>query len=249
MQSGRSRLSLKLSYDRVVEKGIHFNYYDLIKKQGGKMAIEVPSKEPLDSFHWERLLSLHPTDVSNRTEATYQPAYEGYLLPVYHLRCLILPKINRILRMDRNDKPVEEAFRPFFYLMVLVYLTEAKEIKPTHTWVSEKDLLGGSTFFRGPHQLPVKELEELYGKAPDAFLNAGRRLGGSEILYGDKGFALDVFPKVPLAYMLWKGDEEFLPRVGVLFDSTIQAHLPLDIIWCMVSETTHRVIEASLGPK
>jgi len=37
----------------------------------------------------------------------------------------------------------------------------------------------------------------------------GKRLGGDEILYGDKGFALEVFPKVPLAYILWKGDEEF----------------------------------------
>jgi len=145
--------------------------------------------------------------------------------------------------MERNDKPVEEEIPPFFSLMVLVYLSEAKDIRPTYAWVSEKDLLGGSTFFRGPHQLPVKDLEELYGKDPDAFLKAGRRLGGNEIFYGDKGFALDVLPKVPLAYVLWKGDEEFPPRISVLFDSTIQSHLPLDIIWCMVSETSRRLIE------
>jgi hypothetical protein len=89
----------------------------------------------------------------------------------------------------------------------------------------------------------VKELENLYGKDPDAFLKAGKRLGGSEILYGDKGFALEVFPRIPLAYILWKGDEEFSPRAGVLFDSTIQSHLPLDIIWCMVSETSRRLLE------
>ncbi len=213
------------------------------------MAIETPLREPVDSFHWEKLLSLHPTHVCNRTEALYQPAHEGYLLPVYHSRYLVLPKVRRILRMEWNDKPVEEEIPPFFYLMVLVYLTEAKDIKPTHTWISEKDLVGGSTFFRGPHQLPVKDLEEPYGKDPDAFLKAGRRLGGTEIFYGDKGFALDVFPKVPLAYMLWKGDEEFPARVGVLFDSTIQSHLPLDIIWCMVSETNRRLIETSLHPK
>ncbi len=209
------------------------------------MASETPLKESVDSFHWEKLFSLHPTDVCNRTEAVYQPTHEGYLLGVYHLRYLILPKIRKILRLEWNDKPVEEEIRPFFSLMVLVYLTEAKGVKPTHSWVSEKDLVGGSTFFRGPHQLPVKDLEDLYGRDPDAFLKAGRRLGGSEILYGDKGFALDVLPKVPLAYMLWKGDEEFSPRVGVLFDSTIQSHLPLDIIWCMVSETSYRLTVSS----
>jgi hypothetical protein len=202
----------------------------IVLKTEGKMAAEAGSKSPTDTFHWEKLLSFHPAEVCHRTEALYQPSHEGYLLPVYNMRVLVIPKTQKILRMEWNDKPAEEELSPFFRLMVLVYLTEAKDIKPTHTWVSEKEL-------------PVKELEDLYGKDPEAFLKAGKRLGGTEILYGDKGFALEVFPRVPLAYILWNGDQEFSPRAGVLFDSTIQSHLPLDIIWCMVSETTRRLLE------
>jgi hypothetical protein len=207
------------------------------------MQEETDQKATIGPFYWDKLSQLHPTDVCNRTEALYNPTKEGFLLPVYNLRYLILPKAKIILGVKRNDQPVEEELPPFFYLMVLCYLTEAKETKPTHTWVSEKDLKGGSTFFRGPHSLQVGELEDFYGKNPDAFLKAGRKLGGSEILYGDKGFALEVFPKVPLAYILWKGDEEFPPKIGLLFDSTIEFHLPLDIIWCMVAETSRRLTE------
>ena len=206
------------------------------------MPEEKTVKSPADSFHWERLLALHPTDVCNRTEAIYHPGNEGFVLPVYNLRYLVLPEVRKILRMEWNDKTVEETLHPYFSLMVLVYLTNAKDVKPNHTWVSEKDLAGGSIFFRGHHRLPAEELEALYGRDPDAFLMAGRRLGGSEILYGDKGFALDVFPRVPLACVLWKGDEEFPPRVNYLFDSTLPSHLPLDVIWCMVSETTRRLL-------
>jgi hypothetical protein len=197
----------------------------------------------IDPYHWDRLSALHPTDVCNRTEAIYHPTREGFLLPVYNLRYLILPKEKKILRVEWNDKPVEEALRPYFYLMVLVYLTEAKDIKPAHTWISEKDLKGGSTFFRGPHRLEVEELISLSGKDAEAFLKTGKRLGGSEILYGDQGFALEVFPKVPLAYILWKGDAEFPAKISVLFDATIEFHLPLDIIWCMVAETSRRLAE------
>jgi hypothetical protein len=197
----------------------------------------------IDPFHWDRLLKLHPTDVCNRTEAVYHPSREGFVLPVYNLRYLILPKEKKILRMEWNDKPVEEALHPRFYLMVLVYLNEAKDTKPTHTWISEKDLKGGSTFFRGPHRLEVEELIDFFGKDPEVFLKTGKKLGGSEILYGDKGFALEVFPKVPLAYILWRGDAEFPPKISVLFDSTIEFHLPLDIIWCMVGETSRRLAE------
>jgi hypothetical protein len=127
--------------------------------------------------------------------------------------------------------------------MVLAYLTEAKDIKPTHTWISEKDLRGGSTFFRGPHRLEVEGLVNLFGNDPEAFLKTGKKLGGSEILFGDKGFALDVFSKVSLAYILWKGDVEFPPKISVLFDSTIELHLPLDILWCMVAETSRRLTQ------
>jgi len=197
----------------------------------------------INDFHWDRLSQLHPTDVCNRTGAIYHPAREGFLLPVYNLRYLILPRGKKILRMAWNDHPVEEELHQYFYLMVLVYLTNAKDIKPTHTWVNEKGLKGGFTFFQGPHRLQVEELINLFGKDPEAFLKAGKKLGGSEILYGDKGFALEVFPKVPLAYLLWKGDEEFPPKINVLFDSTIEFHLPLDIIWCMVGETSRRLVE------
>ncbi len=190
-------------------------------------------------------MQIHPTDVCNRTEAVYHPAREGFVLPVYHLRYLVLPKERKILRMEWNDRPVEEDLSFYFSLMVLVYLTEAQNLKLSHTWISEKDLKGGSTFFRGPHRLDVEELEAKYGRDPEAFLRAGQRLGGSEILYGDKAFALEVFPKVALAYILWRGDEEFAPRIGVLFDSTIQSHLPLDIVWCLVAETSRRLAEGS----
>ena len=197
----------------------------------------------IDPLHWEKLSQLHPTDVCNRTEATYHPAQEGFLLPVYNLRYLVLPKKREILRMEWNDKPIRETLHPYFSLMVLVYLTEAKDVKPTHTWISEKDLKGGPAFFRGPHRLEVEELVHRVGGDPEAFLNAGRKLGGSEILFGDKGFALHVFPKVFLAYILWKGDEEFPPNIHVLFDSTVEFHLSLDILWCMVAETSRRLTE------
>lgn len=197
-----------------------------------------------EDFYWEKLSRLHPTDVCNRSEAIYHPGREGFILPAYNQRFLILPKLKKILRLGSNDQAVEEALSYFFHLMVFVYLIEGTNINPSHVWVSEKDLKGGTTFFRGRHRLDVGSLEERYGGDPDAFLDAGRRLGGSEILYGDKGFALEVFPKVSLAYVLWRGDEEFPAAIKVMFDSTIQDHFTLDVIWCMVAETNRRLAES-----
>ncbi|MBI3593004.1 MAG: DUF3786 domain-containing protein, partial [Nitrospirae bacterium] len=35
----------------------------------------------------------------------------------------------------------------------------------------------------------------------------------------------------PVALILWAADEEFPSRVDLLFDSTCELQLPLDIIW------------------
>ncbi len=147
----------------------------------------------------------------------------------------------------RPDETLEsENLSTDFYLMSLVYLTQAKKVELTRHWLSEKDLKGGEMFFRGPHALPMTEVTERYGQDPEIFLRAGKRLGGVEMLYGDKAFGLDVFPKILYVYVLWKGDQEFPPRIQVLFDETIQDHFPLDVIWCSVSEVNRRLLNLNI---
>ena len=196
-----------------------------------------------ESLYWDQLVQLPVEDVCYRTGASASPLPKGFLLPVYHLRYLILPGTREIWRIEKNDQIFHDAIHPFFTLMVLAYLIGAKAIQSQGRWVGEKDLKGGFDFFQGPHRLQVEELENLFGKDPEAFLKAGRRLGGKEVSFGNKAFVLQVFPRIPLLYLLWRGDEEFPPSIKVLFDSTIQFHLPLDILWGMVAETSRRLVE------
>ena len=195
------------------------------------------------ALYWERLAKAEPSAVCQRTEATYSQERNGYLLPILNQKYLILPQERKFFCM-RGDFCEEEDLRDYFYLMVLLYLLDAKEGEPKRTWISEKELKGGTTFFRGPHALRVEELKSAFGKDPEAFAQAGRRLGGVDLLFGDKAFALTVFPKVPVAYVLWKEDEEFSARVTVMFDSTIQNQFSLDGIWCVVAEVSQRLLDA-----
>ncbi len=194
-------------------------------------------------LYWEKLAKAEPSEVCGRTEAIYNLERKGYVLPILNNKYLILPQEKKILCF-RGDRCEEEGLRDYFYLMVLLYLIDAQKDNPTYTWVSQAELKGGTTFFRGPHALRVEELREAFGKDPEAFGEAGKRLGGLELLFGDKAFSLTVFPKVPLAYVLWKEDEEFPSQVTVMFDSTIQKHFSLDGIWCLVAEVSQRLLEA-----
>jgi hypothetical protein len=194
------------------------------------------------SLYWEELGKMDPGNVAQRTGAAYLPERGGYSLPILNQQYLILPKERKILNR-RGDIWEEEKVRTFFSLMVLLYLLNADEVEPAHAWISAQEMKGGAAFFRGPHALPVEGLQKAFGKNPEAFALSGKHLGGVELLFGDRAFALMVFPKVPLAYILWKEDDEFPAQVNILFDSTIQKHFALDGIWCMSLEVSQRLLD------
>jgi len=101
-------------------------------------------------------------------------------------------------------------------------LASVKELKDFH-------------FFRGPHELKVAPVVRRFGRDPDAFRAAAESLGGDVRDLAHVAYKLPAFPKVPLYYLLWEGDEEFEPRLSILFDRTVEEHLPADAIWGLVN--------------
>jgi len=199
-------------------------------------------RNPTHALYWEALNKSIPDEVCRRTEALCGEFEGAYMLPILNQRYGIFPGEQKIL-VRRGNVFEEESLRDNFYLMVLLYLLSAKEGAPRGIWISEKELKGGTTFFRGPHALPVGDIQRTFGKDGEGFIRAGIRLGGVGIPFGDKALALKVFPKVPLAYVLWQEDLEFQARVTVLFDATIQRHFSLDGVWCLVAEVSQRLLE------
>jgi len=200
---------------------------------------------PTDSDYWDEFARLNPETVCIRTLADYQVKQRAYTLSVLNQDYLILPHQKRIKRLTEGDALTEENLTKEFTLMVLFYLLYAKNIPLVRKWISEKDLPGGATFFRGPHALSVNLVEKKYGQNLEGFIEAGKLLGGTPVRFGDKSIALDVFPRIPIIYILWRGDEEFPPKAGVLFDASIESHLNLDVIWIMVNEVNRRLVETT----
>ncbi len=195
-------------------------------------------------LYWENLRQANPVEVCRRTGATYNAEKRAYQIRVLDRPYLVIPEGAHIGSPGDAPRGVEK-LRDAFTLMLLLYLLNAQEVEPASTWISGKDLPGGTTFFRGPHALRTEELKKRFGRNPDDFFQAGKKLGGVKLLFGDQAFALSVFPRVPLAYILWKEDSEFPAEVTVMFDSTIPRHFSLDGIFCLVAEVSERLLEAA----
>ena len=103
--------------------------------------------------------------------------------------------------------------------------------------VSAKDLKEGH-FFAGPHAFRTDPLLHRYGDDIEGFNKACLSLGGKTMNMADAAFQLLPFPRLPIYFLLWAGDDEFKPRIQLLFERPIETILSADAIWALVSRVS-----------
>ena len=180
----------------------------------------------LHTHLWDTLLAQEPADVARRAlvRLTKDGSYE---IDVLDETYCIHPHARNISRTQgaASDEP-----NLGICLSSVVYLSSAKDIPLTGEWVSPRELPGGDLFFLGPHDLPVGGLVGRFGTDRDAFNEAAQRLGGRPEQYADAAYSFRVFPRLPVAVLLWVEDDEFPARVSLLVDRTAHHHFPLDAL-------------------
>ncbi len=165
--------------------------------------------------------------------------------------CVNLRFLHEEIRIDvdkrclqhRNGEVWEPLEHPYLELMILAYLLKVTygDIKGEMVGVMD---LKTAHFFQGPHTIDITPLVKRYGEDPRGFKQAGKQLGGTFLEMGDAAFCLNPFPKIPFYYILWAGDEEFPAKLSVLFDRSIELHLPADAIWGLVGLVSDVLLNA-----
>ena len=80
----------------------------------------------------------------------------------------------------------------------------------------------------------IESVVKKYGYDVKGFKAAAEKLGGAPMDMADASYRFSPFPKIPMYYLLWEGDDEFGPNLSVLFDRSIESHLNADGIWGIV---------------
>ena len=65
----------------------------------------------------------------------------------------------------------------------------------------------------------------------------------------DSAWRLKPFPRIHLYYLLWEGDDEFPPRLSVLFDRSIENVLAADAIWGLVTRVSTALVKGDVSRK
>ena len=211
--------------------------YDYLNMQERRRSESLQAKTPSGDVvkvpleYWEE---LKQRDVKELCEVALVKDYSpmGLLLPFLN-EYLLVDIQNRCLHCQRSGQ-WERIHNPFLELLCLVYLLNVRPGTLADNMVSAQELKGAH-FFQGPHELKVSPLLVRFRNDFDGFKSAAENLGGKALQLADAAYELFAFPKVPLYYLFWEGDEEFEPRLSILFDLSIERHLAPDAIWGLVS--------------
>ncbi len=180
---------------------------------------------------WEILAASDPAEICRNASVSYDTSSGCYLLQSFGTEITISPGDKKIFGSNQTGELLLTRLGYFSKLSILWYLVCSKDIPLSGRLVNPANLRGGQIFFRGTHVLPLDKLAEKYNNDAEGFLSKGMALGGERVGHGDAAVQLFPLPRIPVVLILWKGDDEFPPGADILFDSSGETHLALDVLW------------------
>lgn len=185
--------------------------------------------------YWDRLRSKDLNTLCNFTLGIPHGSH-GIMLRFLNEDILVDIKNKCICRL--REKEWEKTDDPLLELMILLYLGDVKSFHPLAKELISKNELKESHFFVGSHDFNLEPLMERYEDDIDGFKRAAEYLEGVSLEMADYAYKLSPFPRIPLYYLFWKGDDEFETRISVLFDRSIEKYFTAAGIWGLVNRVT-----------
>lgn len=194
----------------------------------------------IDRIHFQELSQRDPNDVCRRASCQYDDINGSYTLSVWGDEYRIFPTQLKIDCMAKHTQNIHD----YFYLFMIHYLLQSKETELSSEWISEKDIPGGTTFFRGPHEIPTKLISLRFNNNINEFKARCEQLHGTPLNLADAAYSFRITPRIPVAVLYWIGDEDFPAESKILYDRTIAEHLASDIIYALAMGICERIGKA-----
>lgn len=184
--------------------------------------------ELIAGSHFVELAKLDPREVCKRTGCSFDPERNCYSLNIWATDYRISLREKRVECSDQAH-----SLHELFGLFAVHYLLTAQDCAPAGQWISEKDLPGGATFFRGPHAIPTHLITAKVENSPDAFRRLCTARHGTPLGMADAASAFHITERIPVAVLYWAGDDDFPAEAKILFDKTLAQHFALDIVFAL----------------
>lgn len=130
-----------------------------------------------------------------------------------------------------EGSPLPPGWKPAHITIAIVlihYLLRADGVPPADRWLTFRDLPDGLFYAQAFAGHAEGLLAQRFGTDLAGFRRAAQALGGTALDLADASYHFVALPRLPLAVLLWEGDDEFPGQARVLFDAHAGHYLPTE---------------------
>ncbi|MGD0972282.1 MAG: DUF3786 domain-containing protein [Desulfobaccales bacterium] len=201
-----------------------------------KMAIALAAGE---------LQKINPKRLANSSRAQYfleggEGGREGLLVPYFGQdRRVSWPEIAVTPADGAGQIPLTEQ------ILILHYLIRARGEALSGRNIDFRQVPQGGFYWSAFVSRAQKPLLATFGQDLEFYLQVAVMAGGEPQGLGDAAARFLAFPLAPVTHVLWRGDEEFPPEAGILFDETISRNLATEDIAALAGASVYRLMAAA----
>ena len=172
-----------------------------------------------------------PKKIAARSGAEYveEPNGKmGFSIDFLNKKVLVSwPELNFSTGTDKEDLPIQEQ------VLLLHYLNMAENIEVLGEWIAYQEVPDGKFYLDAFIRRAKNPMLQGFGNNPELLVQlAGEVYGATPLSQGDVAVRIQALPLVPVALILWRGDDEFPPEGTILFDKSVPKALSAeDIAW------------------
>ncbi len=178
--------------------------------------------QPAIDKAWENLSKLEPKNITNNALVEFDERARTFTIPV-------LNKQYKVSLVDKTiQHPGEKADEHIYGAMtvlVLHYLINARATTLKNKLISYRELPDGMVFYNAFRSIAIQPVADRFGNDLAGFIKSAEDLGGKKVEHGEAAYEFLIFPRLPVTYLLWTGDEEIPGSANILFDASASEQL------------------------
>jgi hypothetical protein len=213
------------------------NRFQLPEKQGYDQAYELSYQLAAE----EILKNVDIEQQCQKSDSEYRITESEKAIIIQFLNSsykITLPDI-QVLSMDSEEEvPLKEK------LLILHYFNTAKGTPSNNKIITFRELPEGIVYYRTFSKRTIEPLLRTFGKEPQLLMDTGAKLGGYKADFGDAAVTINAFRRVPMTFIIWRGDDEFSPQGSVAFNANISDYLPTEDITVLCETITWKLIRS-----
>jgi hypothetical protein len=196
--------------------------------------------QPAIDKAWEDLMKLDPNSIIENANVTFDESKHTFTVPVLNQEYQISLKDKKI---HFPGGEINEHVYGAITVLLLHYLINARSTTLKNKLITYRELPDGMVFYNAFRSIAIQPIADKYGYDLDGFAKAAEAIGGRKVNHGEIAYEFYIFPRVPVTYLLWAGDDEIPGSANILFDASASEQLHTEDLAEVGEVITHHLID------